>query len=131
MANMANITIKKADGTTDITYHAQVASAGDQSPALWRANAVSPVPGFRPTFTLRTRDNGPRTARSFNSAFRLPVVVAINGVDTVVATIPIDVTGTLPTKVDASHVKEAIYQSGNLIVSALVRQSLEEGYAPV
>lgn len=129
MPDMAAITVKKVDAT-DIVYAAAVPSAGDQTPAKWIATSASGVPGYRPYFTLRTRDNGPKTARSFNAAFRMPVVVQVGGVDTVVATIPIDFSGTLPVKISTGALKEAIYQAGNLFTSQLVRDSLEVGYSP-
>lgn len=131
MANMANITVKKADGTTDVIYVAKTASAGDSSPARWTADAASTTPGYRPSFLLRTRDNGPRTARSFEAAFRMPVVRTVGGVDTVIATIPVNYSGTLPQGVYSSEITEAVHQAANIIASALIKQSLVEGYAPV
>jgi hypothetical protein len=46
MPTMASITVKKADGTTDIVYDALAASGGDNSPAAWRQDtgAVAPLP---------------------------------------------------------------------------------------
>lgn len=131
MANMANITVKKADGTTDIVYVAKQAAAGDSSPARWAADSVSTIPGHRPTFQLRTRDNGPKTARAFESAFRFPVVVLVSGVPTVVGTIPVNTSGTLPQGIELTYIQEAVAQSANLVASSLYKQSLVEGYAPV
>jgi hypothetical protein len=34
MANMADVTVKKADETTNIVYTGKVASAGDRAPAV-------------------------------------------------------------------------------------------------
>lgn len=84
MANMANIVVKKANGTTDITYTALTASAGDTVPARWRENSQASVVGFRPTLTQVARANGNNNARVVTTRFKFPVVRAVGGVDTVV-----------------------------------------------
>lgn len=65
MPTMANITVKKFDGTTDIVFDALSGSGGDGSPAVWRqdtgAAAGLPV-GLRKSFKLWTTWNGPKTA---------------------------------------------------------------------
>lgn len=131
MASIANITIKKADGTTDVVYTALTPSAGDKIPARWRANAVSPIPAFRPTFELLARPSGnAANARRVEVALMYPVVQSVGGVDQVVFTVPFRGDATLPQGLPQDQVKEAIYQFGNLLVNALIRQCLEEAQAP-
>lgn len=129
MPQMANITVKKADGTTDVVYSAIMPSAGDKSPAVWQAKAVSAIPKHRPTFSILTKDNGPRTARHASGVYKFPAVAMVGGLETHIATVPLSFEGTLPTTIDAAVVREAVYQFGNLLVAALVRAQLEEGYA--
>lgn len=129
MPQMANITVKKADGTTDIVYNAIMPSSGDKSPAVWYAKSASTIPKHRPMFSLLTKDNGPRTARHASGVFKFPAIVMVGGQENLVATVPLSFEGTLPTTIDAAVVKEAVYQFGNLLVAALVRAQLEEGYA--
>lgn len=129
MPQMADITVKKADGTTNIVYSALTPSSGDKSPAVWWAKAVSTIPKHRPMFSILTKDNGPRTARHVSGVFKFPATSVVGGVETQMATVPISFEGTLPTTIDAAVVKEAVYQFGNLLVAALVRAQLEEGYA--
>lgn len=130
MTTMADITIKAYDGTTDVVFKAQVGSAGDRSPAVWRVVAASVIPMHRPSLTLTTRDNGPKTGRLFNMVTKFPVVETVDGRPVVVASIPISISGTLPTNIDVAHVCEAVYQSGNLAVSQEVRDALISGFAP-
>lgn len=132
MPNMANITVKKADGTTDIVYTASTPSAGDQSPAVWRANAVSSIIGHRPKLSLVIRDNAAKTGRVFQGSLLYPHTFTNVGSGEVklIATTPIRFEGTLPNNVSASEKKEAIYQVGNLLINALMRAALEEEYAP-
>jgi len=129
MPSMANITIKASDGTTNVVYNAATPSAGDKSPAVWRAVAANVVPMYRPSFSLVFRDNGQKTGRHVEGVFKYPIVVTENGVAVLKATVPMSFSGTLPTNVDASLVKEATYQFGNLVVNALIRQCFDEMYS--
>lgn len=47
MPNMANITVKKADGTTDVVYTALTPSAGDKTSARWSLTASSTKANLR------------------------------------------------------------------------------------
>lgn len=131
MPNMANIVVKKADGTTDITYTAATPSAGDQTPAVWRQNSPTTI-GFRPKFTVRLRDNAAGNARNYDGALEFPITRTdtASGIESLAAKTFIRFSGTLPTNVPVSAVTEAIHQGGNLFVSALIRSALTEGYAP-
>lgn len=40
MPTLANITIKKADGTTDVVYTAIAGAAGDNTPAMFRNETI-------------------------------------------------------------------------------------------
>lgn len=128
MPTMANITVKKADGTTDIVWTAAQPSAGSNVPAIWRSNTVSSILGFRPKFQLNLRDNAAKNGRIVEATLEYPVFDAATS--TLLAKVPLRLNGTIPTNVESANVKEAIYQFGNLIVAALIRASLEEGYAP-
>lgn len=129
MPQMANITVKASNGTTDVVYNAATPSAGDKSPAVWRVNAANVVPMYRPSFSLVMRDNGQKTGRHVEGVLKYPIVVTEGGVPVLKATVPLSFSGTLPTNVDASLVKEASYQFGNLIASALIRGCLDEMYS--
>lgn len=132
MPSMANITIKKADGTTDIVWTAASPSAGDSVPAVWRSNSVSTIMGHRPRFHLALRDNATNDGRVFKGAMFYPHTMVEGGTNKVVllGITPIRFEGTLPAGVPVADLKEAIHQAGNLAVSALVRAALEEQYAP-
>lgn len=132
MPTMANITVKKNDGTTDVTYTAVVASGGDKSPAVWRNNSATGTPGQRPTLKLTSRSNADGSARRVDGIFVYPSVytdtatsttkVGANAVFTFSSVIP----GSMP-DVDA---EEFGAQIGNLIAAQLVEDSLTVGYSP-
>lgn len=129
MPAIGNITVLNA-AAANVVYTAATPSAGDKSPAVWRANSLSAIVGNRPRFTVATRDNSRQNGRVFEASFSFPVLQHISGVETVVAKVPMTVSGTLPTNVDSAAVNDAFVQFGNLLVSTLVRSSANEGYAP-
>lgn len=128
MPTMANITIKKKDGVTDIVWTAASPSAGNNSPAIWRSNTVSGVLGNRPKFQLNLRDNANKNGRVVEAVMDFPILDS--GTGAILARMPLRVNGTLPTNVSLADVEEGFYQFGNLLVATLVRTSLSEGYAP-
>lgn len=129
MPAMANITVKNA-ANADVLLTAATPSAGDRSPAKWRANAASAIVGHRPEFSVVTRDNGRKNGRVIEATISFPILQTIGGVETMVAKVPLALSGTLPTNVDSALVNDAFIQAGNFLVSALIRSTAAEGYAP-
>lgn len=132
MANMASITVKKADGTTDVIYVAATPSAGDKNPAVWTQNALVGVAGLRPRFELQSQDNGARTMRQMRYKFSYPItyVDANTGVTKKLKSVDAEGVVYLPFELDTVAWRQAFSQLGNLLVSTLVRDSVEAGYAP-
>lgn len=130
MPSMANITVKKADGTTDIVYTALTASAGDGIPARWRADTVNAVQSFRPVLELRTQDNGPKTVRRSTASAVYPVVRSVAAVDTLISSGSFETVAQIPKNLTDSEIKEMVYQYANLMASALIKDSVAAGYAP-
>lgn len=128
---IADISVKKADGTTNVVYTAITASAGDRSPALWRSNPSATLRGNRSTVQMETHSNGPGTARRAAVKYMAPVVRTIEGQEVVVASIPMSLDAVLPNGLTDSEITEAVEQGMNLFASTLIRQSIALGYAPV
>lgn len=132
MPQMADITVKKADGTTNIVYSALTPSAGDSVAAQWRSETAGTAAGLRPTLSLSSKWNGPRTARVLNGHYVYPEVVT----DTTTSTsrvrnrIPIALTATIPAEIPQTIVDEAISQATNAFASVLFVASLKSGFAP-
>jgi F420-dependent methylenetetrahydromethanopterin dehydrogenase len=132
MPAMANITVKKNDAVTDITYSAVAASGGDASPATWKSSTVSTVPAFRPTFVVKSEWNGPKTARRLLTEFRYPTVVTDgSGKQSISDTMILTCTGTVPQGMTDTDINEACSQALNLMAATLVKDSFKSGYAPV
>lgn len=131
MPSMANITVKKNDGTTDVVYTALVPSAGDKSPAIWKNQTVGTSSSHRPELRLLSRDNGTGTARRITGTVAYPTLVTgSDGKVTVADRLVFDFQVAVPKGMPDSDVNEAVSQSCNLVASSLVKDCLKTGYAP-
>lgn len=135
MPNMASITVKKNDGSTDIIFDALSASGSDGTPAVWRqdtgAAAALPV-GLRSLFKLWTMWNGPKTARQmkFNLIFPYAVQDSTTTLYSAKDRVVFDGIITIPQAIPATNINEAVAQGLNLLASSLVKSSGQAGYAP-
>lgn len=132
MPNMADITVKKADGTTDIVYTAMNPSGGDGSRALWRANSVGDNPQQRPSFTFEGHASKDGTRRETTSNFVYPVVVtnAVTGVKSVAGYYTERVERKLTLTASDADASEAVAQAANLNASVLIKQCSSVGFGP-
>lgn len=131
MPTLANITVKKADGTTDVVYTAVAGASGDNTPAVFRNNTVGTTLAERPTLLLASKSNGPKTGRRVNADFSWPTTSQDAGGNKVITG---RMTGTasvlIPQNQDVATIAEQAAQFANLLASALVKASFNEGYAP-
>lgn len=128
---MANITIKKADGTTDVVYTQKVPSAGDKSPAVWKNDTVGTVLAARPTFSIVSMDNGNRKARRLRTSFLWPKTrTDTAGNVTVSGGASSESSHLVPQDMTPSEITEYVAQYANLLASALIKASVNDGYAP-
>ena len=131
MPSLANITIKKADGTTDVVYTAVAGSSGDGSPAVFRNNTVGTTLSERPTLLVKASSNGPKTARRLRVDYSWPTVSTdAGGNKIVVGRMTGDASFLIPQNQTVELITEQAYQFGNLIASAIIKASAAEGYAP-
>lgn len=131
MPQMADITIKKADGTTDVVYSQATPSAGDKSPAVWKNQTVGTVLAARPTFTMVTMDNGTKRARRARTTFHWPKTrVDTAGNVTVLGGASSESSHLIPQDMTAVEIAEYVAQYANLLATSLIKAALVEGYAP-
>lgn len=135
MPAMANLTVKKDDGTTDITYDAQTGAGSDGSPAMWRqdtgATATLPV-GMRALFWLKSLWNGPKTARKLPFRFEYPYAIQDSTTTkwSVSDRLVIEGLAVVPQGIPSSVINEGVSQGCNLIAASLTKSSMKSGYAP-
>lgn len=132
MPTMANITVKKNDGTTDIVWTALTPAAGDDSPALWRSETVSAVNAFKPRLEVKSRWTQDKKSRHVEGYVVYPVTQTDTGagLTTLIGQIPINFKAVLPQQYDAAVINEAVSQAVNLFASVLVKDSVKSGFAP-
>lgn len=131
MPQMANITVKKADNTTDVVYTQATPSAGDKSPAVWKNATVGTILAARPTFTLNSQDNGTGKARRFRSTYLWPKTrVDTAGNVSVAGGASAESSHLVPQDMTPAEIAEYVSQYANLLASALIKASLNDGYAP-
>lgn len=134
MATATNLTVKKYDNTTDVTYTVISGAPGDKLPAIWRNESFATVAGNRPVFTVASKavQNG-KNARVVEAKLQFPElytnsttgVTSVRLKDVVSCAVTIDLDGA-----DATH-QEVVAQFFNLCNSATLRPVFVSGYAPV
>lgn len=131
MPTMADITVKKNDGTTNVVFVALAPSSGDTVPSVWRQEAMATQPNLKATCSLRSGWNGPRDSRRVQMDFMYPhsATDSSTGLTSVVARVPIQVTATVPQLIPDTVIAEAVAQCGNLLTSTLIQSCFKAGYA--
>lgn len=130
MPQLADITVKKNDGTTDVTYTGVIPSAGDKSAAVWRNNAVATAAAHRPELQMTSQWNGPRTARRVASKYTYPALaVGSDGKINVADKAILEVNVLLPQSMPDSDINEFVSQGLNLAASTLYKNCAKVGYA--
>lgn len=131
MPQLANIVVKKNDGTTDVTFTGIQPSGGDKAPAMWRNESVGTAVAHRPTVVLSSRNNGTGTARRMDGQAVFPTTVTgADGRVTVADRLIVSISGVIPSGMPSAEVNEAVSQALNVFASSLVKDSFKAGYAP-
>lgn len=131
MPNMANITIKKYDGVTDVIYVALSPSAGDKTPCLWRVEAIGTVPGNRPTLSITSKFSVDKQARIVEGKLIYPETYTDATTGLVQTRLRESFSFTHIIRMDASDVttNEMSAQAANLVKSPLIQEILRSGFA--
>lgn len=132
MPQMANVTVKAANGSTDVVFTALTSSGGDKAPARWRVEDPTKPVNARIAASVRTEDNGPKTARRMiiDAFYPTAVTNSSTNVTTVAARAPMRLEFTLPTNVPQANNTEAAAILLNFAAAQLVKDSAASGYAP-
>lgn len=131
MPVMTDLTVKKADETTNIVYTMKVASAGDRTPAIWKSTTVGTAPAHNPSLALTSRANANGLVRRVEFAYAYPqTAVASDGSITVVNIAQISGSAAIPQGMPQLDLNEAVAQCFNCLATVLVKSSFKDGYAP-
>lgn len=131
MPSLANITVKKADGTTDITYTGVVPSSGDSTPAIWKSQTVGSAQAHQPELRLVARDSADKKKRILRMTFLYPSIQtdSTTGRTTVVNRAFATCDFTFDTDMPQTDVNEAVAQFFNLGDSSLIVDCVKVGYS--
>lgn len=131
MPQIADIVVKKNDGTTDVTYTAVVPSAGDKSAAMWRNQTVGSAAGHQPDYRMTSRFNGTNTARRVEVTAQYPsLVTGSDGKVSVSDRVIVQISAVIPLGMASVDVNEAVSQLLNVTATTLVKDSFKTGFAP-
>lgn len=133
MPNMAAITVKANNGTTDVVFTNLSPAGADGSPAVWRVEDAAKLPSERIRFEVSSKWNGPRTARKVSTFLDYPILQAtpVAGVSNVTGKVQFREGGAVvPQNAGDTVLLEASALHGNLMASALIRSVFTTGYAP-
>ncbi len=131
MPAIADITIKKNDGTTDIIYVAQTPSSGDGVPAIWRAISVGTAPAHAPEIRLTSREADKSKKRALRATFSYPQIAtnSTTSVTSVVQRAMADMDVSFAKDMSQSDINEFCSQFTNLLKSTLIVACLKAGYS--
>lgn len=131
MPTLSNITVKKYDNTTDVTYVAVAAASADGVPAEYQNQTGFAIPAIRPTLSVSTRSNAKKTARRAVVAYKWPLsYVDPNGRTVINGSVNGEFSMVIPQDVDPLIVREAHQQFAKLIASSALKEVLDTGMAP-
>lgn len=132
MPTATDMTVKKYDGTTDIVWTLISASGGDKSPAVWRSNTSSGTQGQKPSFLMTARANQDGTVRRVDVSGKFPSVYtnSSTGQTEVRSTMTMNASFAVPQNVVTADINEFGAQVTNLIAHALMKASINQGFAP-
>lgn len=131
MPTLADIIVKKADETTNITYTGVVPSSGDKAAALWRCLSVGAAPGHQPNLKLVSSSNQNGSARRVAFQYAYPqTATASDGSISIINTFRLDGSVVVPQGMPQATIDEGVAQAMNLLASALVKASCKAGFSP-
>lgn len=131
MPAISNITVKKYDGTTDVTYVPVASASSDGVPAEYQLQTGFPVPATRPSLSISTRSNTKKTSRRLVAAYKWPLFsLDTSGRPVLNGSVNGEFSIVLPQDVDPLVVREAHQQFAKLIASLPMRDSMDTGMAP-
>lgn len=127
MPTMADMTVKKNDGTTDIVWNNNGPGGGDGVPAIWRPNSIGTSVAKRPAMRFWTQASS-QAIRICRLTTTFPIVDAVSGL--IVGYITTSEEVKIPIIAPDADVNEAIAQSGNLRDHSLTISSLQQVSTP-
>jgi len=131
MPAIANITVKKNDGTTDIVYTGVSPSSGDGTAAVWKSQTVGTSPAHQPEFRLAAKEAKQGNSRACRSTYSYPQI-ATNSTTSITSVVDRANAATdwvFPKGMAQADINEFVSQYANMLVSTLVKDCVKSGYS--
>jgi len=131
MPSQANITIKKNDGTTDITFTAMQPSSGDGVQAIWKSTTVGTAPAHQPELrcSARALSNGKREVR-YTMVYPEIATDSTTGLTSISYRERHSASFEIDTNSASVSINESVAQFANLVASAHAKAISQGGYGP-
>lgn len=129
MASQVNIVAKNA-AAANVTFDALSPAAGEGVPATWQATLLGTTPELRPRVEMSSRRNNSKDGRKMFLNTFVPVVVVVNGVNTVVSMIPIRTEATVANNVTDAQLADAWAYHHSTASSPMGVSLMTSRYAP-
>lgn len=131
MPAIAAITVKKNDGTTDIVYTGVIPASGDGSAAVWKSQTVGTASAHQPELRLTSREAEKGSKRALRATYVYPEIAtnSTTGITSVVGLAMGSADWLVPKSMKAADVNEIASQFANLLVAALIKQCVKDGYS--
>lgn len=126
MPQLADITVKKFDNTTNIVFTGVNPAGGTDSPAILRSNTVGTAISHRPELRVSVKNAGPKDR--VVGTFKYPQIAtnSTTGVTAVVGTVDGKFEFSVDKSIDQTVVNEASAQFAHLIASSLLKTTMAE-----
>ncbi len=130
MTIIANLTVKKNDGTTDIVWSALNGQGGPNLPATFASQTVGSALAHQPTMTIVAKDSGDGETRRTNFQVIYPnLETDASSITRVNRKGQVDVSFAMPKVMTATQWNECVSQTINLLTA--LKLDLKTGSAPV
>lgn len=133
MPTMANVTVKKNDGTTDQIYTAVRGSQGPTVPAILRNSTPGTAQSHKPEVWISSRNLNAGKLQELKVTGKWPQIAtnSTTNVTSVVQTAKFRASFELPVDMAQTDRDEFASQMTNVLASTLLKSSIKEGDAPV
>lgn len=129
MPQLADITAKNA-AAANVVFKGLVPASGE-TPALWRAQSVVPVPAAQPYMSISHRKNADRSAQKVTGVIGVPFYTtdASTGKVSVAGTMPFNFSVTKPDSVPDNFASDYAAYVQSLVGSALFKDILINAFS--
>lgn len=135
MPTMADITVKKNDGTTDVIYTGIVPFGGPNAPAIWKNQTVGTSIGQQPEFRCSSKETKSNGVGFFDVRMTYKYPRSVSNTTTGEITVSEGFSGAVSARISqlmlTTDLNEAASQFGNLMASALIKAVLKSGRSAI